>query len=139
MLLIGKWDIISSIKVEELDIPETTYNFEVQDYHTYYVVSERILVHNACCNVERARYWEEQGNIYKDNVTNLPSPSKTYIVNQDNVNLLLKGNAPIGIDGKSVHLHHVVGKHVDLYNYYEITNTAHYANYKALHPWLYKT
>ncbi len=48
MLNNGKCNIISCVKVEEIDIPETTYNLEVQDYHTYYVGNEGILVHNAC-------------------------------------------------------------------------------------------
>ena len=29
-------------------IPETTYNFEVADYHTYYVGECNVLVHNMC-------------------------------------------------------------------------------------------
>lgn len=44
----GKNGIISSVETEELDEPVATYNFEVEDYHTYYVGSEGILVHNAC-------------------------------------------------------------------------------------------
>ncbi len=34
-----------------MDEPVATYNFEVQDYHTYYVGSEGILVHNACGSI----------------------------------------------------------------------------------------
>ncbi len=48
MLSNGENVIISSVEVEELDTPETTYNFEVGDYHTYYVGEEGILVHNDC-------------------------------------------------------------------------------------------
>ncbi len=42
--LIGK-------EVEPLKIAEATYNFEVEDYHTYYVGEENILVHNDCIGV----------------------------------------------------------------------------------------
>ena len=28
---------IDSLKTEHVEIPETTYNFEVKDFHTYYV------------------------------------------------------------------------------------------------------
>ena len=35
-------------EVEELEEEETTYNFEVEDYHTYYVGKNSILVHNTC-------------------------------------------------------------------------------------------
>ncbi len=34
--------------VEILKKEETTYNFEVEDFHTYYVGENYILVHNAC-------------------------------------------------------------------------------------------
>ena len=44
----GKYAKIQSIEVESLDEPETTYNFEVEDFHTYYVGENPILVHNAC-------------------------------------------------------------------------------------------
>lgn len=30
----GKYGIIVSVKIEELETPETTYNFEVEDFHT---------------------------------------------------------------------------------------------------------
>ena len=36
------------IEIEKLDAPETTYNFEVADFHTYYVSASNVLVHNKC-------------------------------------------------------------------------------------------
>ena len=45
----GKYGIIVSVRVEELESPEMTYNFEVEDYHTYYVGEESVCVHNAGC------------------------------------------------------------------------------------------
>ncbi len=53
---------ISSVEIEELDTPEDTYNFEVRDYHTYYVGNEGILVHNFC-HIENADYYVK----YKSN------------------------------------------------------------------------
>lgn len=44
----GKYAIIELIWVEALLEPETTYNFEVADYHTYYVGANNVLVHNKC-------------------------------------------------------------------------------------------
>ncbi len=41
--------IIYAIEVEQLSKAETTYNFEVEDFHTYYVGKQRVLVHNANC------------------------------------------------------------------------------------------
>ena len=46
----GTCAIIEEIQVEHLSKPETTYNFEVEDYHTYYVSESNVLVHNKCTN-----------------------------------------------------------------------------------------
>ena len=39
---------INKIYKEVLDMPEDTYNFEVEDCHTYYVTDSNVLVHNVC-------------------------------------------------------------------------------------------
>ena len=39
---------ISNTSIEKLDETIKVYNFEVEDWHTYYVTSEGILVHNMC-------------------------------------------------------------------------------------------
>lgn len=44
----GTTAIIEAVEVERLSKPETTYNFEVADSHTYYVSDSKILVHNMC-------------------------------------------------------------------------------------------
>lgn len=36
------------VEIEQLDTPVTVYNFEVADWHTYYVSEEAVLVHNMC-------------------------------------------------------------------------------------------
>ncbi len=38
-----------------LENPETTYNFEVADFHTYYVGSTEVLVHNKCRGKNKLR------------------------------------------------------------------------------------
>lgn len=45
----GTYGIIQSVKLEQLETPEATYNFEVEDFHTYYVGEQSVLVHNADC------------------------------------------------------------------------------------------
>ena len=44
----GTTAIIEVIEVEHLSDIETTYNFEVTDFHTYYVSDAKVLVHNSC-------------------------------------------------------------------------------------------
>jgi RHS repeat-associated protein len=44
----GKYVIVERIQHEILESPITVYNFEVEDFHTYYVGENSILVHNLC-------------------------------------------------------------------------------------------
>ena len=44
----GENGIIIDVFVKHFDKPVTVYNFEVEDWHTYFVGSEGILVHNKC-------------------------------------------------------------------------------------------
>ena len=39
---------IEKLESEKLDDPVIVYNFEAEDYHTYYVGEHTILVHNSC-------------------------------------------------------------------------------------------
>lgn len=48
LLTNGNYGIIQAVKVEQLETSETTYNFEVEDFHTYYVSESKVLVHNKC-------------------------------------------------------------------------------------------
>ena len=47
-LLNGEYVVVEQVQHELLESPETTYNFEVEDYHTYYVGNTEVLVHNQC-------------------------------------------------------------------------------------------
>lgn len=44
----GNCATINAIEVEKLAFYQTTYNFEVVDFHTYYVSDSKILTHNKC-------------------------------------------------------------------------------------------
>ena len=45
----GKKETVESAETEEADEEEeTVYNFEVEEYHTYFVGEDKILVHNNC-------------------------------------------------------------------------------------------
>ncbi len=72
----GKDVIIEAIEIEYLENPETTYNFEVEGYHTYYVTESNILTHNRCHTPDSdldqftklkngQGYKDEKGNIWK--------------------------------------------------------------------------
>ena len=44
--------IVSDCIIEECENPETVYNFQVEDYHTYFVGECGVWVHNAECVIE---------------------------------------------------------------------------------------
>lgn len=45
-----KYGIVKAVKTEESE-SYTTYNFEVEDYHTYFVGKTSVCVHNAGCSL----------------------------------------------------------------------------------------
>ena len=49
VMLNGEYVVVEQVQHELLESSETTYNFEVEDYHTYYVGEEPVLVHNRGC------------------------------------------------------------------------------------------
>lgn len=44
----GKYVCINCVVQKKLTKPVTVYNFEVEDWHTYFVGINKILVHNKC-------------------------------------------------------------------------------------------
>ena len=50
----GDYVIIEKVQHEILETPIRVYNFEVEDFHTYYVGDSSVLVHNADCGVTSA-------------------------------------------------------------------------------------
>ena len=56
---------------ELLDEPVIVYNFEVRDFHTYYVTDTGVLVHNNNCNVSTHKE-------YADNVSDKTTVNGTY-------------------------------------------------------------
>ena len=61
----GSSIIIERIYREQLETPETTYNFEVEGFHTYYVSDVELLVHNKCSN-DLGKAGEEAAGITKN-------------------------------------------------------------------------
>ncbi len=44
----GEYVVVEAIQHEILESPIKVYNFEVQDFHTYFVGESSVLVHNGC-------------------------------------------------------------------------------------------
>ena len=48
VLVNGEYVVVEKVQHELLESPVKVYNFQVEDYHTYYVSDSGVLVHNAC-------------------------------------------------------------------------------------------
>ena len=59
-LLNGEYVILEAVQYELLETPITVYNFEVEDFHTYYVTDSEILVHNVCGPKNTKTKWDLQ-------------------------------------------------------------------------------
>ncbi len=56
----GKHVVIEKVQHEILENPVTVYNFEVEDFHTYYVGNSSVLVHNDCGKPTRINQLKQQ-------------------------------------------------------------------------------
>ena len=136
----GALSEVEAVRAIHYEESKTTYNFEVEDFHTYYV-GDGVLVHNKACDLEWAKerrsYWKGQGKSLQGKVGQRSS-SGAYDITKDNLKRMASGRAPLGIDGKSVNLHHMFGREgANFYKYTEVTKTFHYSNFKLLHPWIF--
>ena len=52
VLLNGEYVVVEKIQHEILESPISVYNFEVEDYHTYFVGDSAVFVHNACSDTK---------------------------------------------------------------------------------------
>ena len=128
----GEYVVVEKIQHELLDNPVLVYNFQVEDYHTYYVSSHGILVHNSC---NHDRKWDKERRSYlrdRGRNDNVNANYGAYIADEINISRMKRGAAPIGIDGYSVQLHHTNGIANDFYGYVPMTRTAHIALHKEI-------
>ena len=51
----GEYVVVEKVQHEILETPIKVYNFEVADFHTYYVGEYSVLVHNTCVNTPQSR------------------------------------------------------------------------------------
>ena len=66
VLVNGEYVVVEQVQHELLESPVATYNFEVQDFHTYYVGESAVLVHNLCKGVGN-KGWENDAT-WRQNV-----------------------------------------------------------------------
>ncbi len=71
----------------------------------------------------RSRYWKNQAAN--------PSGSDLYELSQNNYKRMKRGCAPLDADNNPINLHHVQGKTNNMYDFVEMTQTAHQAFHKT--------
>ena len=77
VMLNGEYVVVEQVQHELLEGSETTYNFEVEDFHTYYVGDTSVLVHNKCGT--------QHGNSLKTS-----KPEEGYVLKENGTGRVLK-------------------------------------------------
>ncbi len=72
----GKEQVVKSIKVEEKGYPVTTYNLSVEDNHTFFVGTEKVLTHNTT-NILKQCNFDKEGidEVTKSIINDIRKPS----------------------------------------------------------------
>ena len=108
-LVNGEYVVVEQVQHEILESPITVYNFEVADFHTYYVGDTGVLVHNKCTPSNSKNYSpdkiakdyditvEQYHKIVKPEIIKR-APPKTNIVGH-NPNIMLNKAGEIGYQG----------------------------------------
>ena len=99
LLSSGKEVIIEKVEVETLTEAETTYNFEVADFHTYYVSDSKVLVHNMCANGKR--FTEDQQAV----IDSANEAKKGGGITKSNGEILVEWAKEYGIDAHAPMVH----------------------------------
>ena len=69
VLVNGEYVVVEKVQHEILEAPVTVYNFQVEDYHTYYVSDSAILVHNTCATQRGLQRQKAAGMTNKQPIT----------------------------------------------------------------------
>jgi len=125
VLVNGEYVVVEKIQHELLEAPIPVYNFNVDGFHTYFVTSLGVLVHNSCNHnsawaKERRNYWKQTSK-----TAEVGKNYGAYTATRDNIARMAKGLAPKGWDGASVQLHHWEGIANNSYNYSPVSKTLH--------------
>ena len=95
MLSDGKYAIIEAIEVESFESVETTYNLEVEDFHTYFVGENSVCVHNAGCGGYKKYSPDQIADRYEISVEEFHKQVKPEIMRQCKPNYKVGGNPDV--------------------------------------------
>lgn len=66
VLVNGEYAVVEQVQHELLEAPIKVYNFEVGDYHTYYVSDSGVLVHNSCRSEAVRKAWKNEQALVRE-------------------------------------------------------------------------
>ena len=122
VLVNGEYVVVEKIQHEILETPVTVYNFQVEDFHTYYVTNAGVLVHNVCSD-EIYSSVKNSPN-YKDGFTKIKNGTKKVNIRNkpllEELNQYGKGWKKVYsdgyLDGMKVSLHYFQNNAGQVYN-----------------------
>ena len=80
---------VEGVSCKKLSAPETTYNLEVADFHTYYVSDACVLVHNAGCSTRQGQNHHVITNKMKDKI-NTSNPNLRGVISRNDPRLRIR-------------------------------------------------
>ena len=66
VLVNGEYVVVEKVQHELLESPVKVYNFQVADYHTYYVSDAGVLVHNTCRGNAVRKAWQNEQELVRE-------------------------------------------------------------------------
>ena len=82
----GEYVIVEKVQHEILESPIKVYNFEVQEFHTYYVGENPVLVHNRCKTIYDEKTNTVEVEVSKKQYGKAAEHIEFYINNSENIN-----------------------------------------------------
>ena len=67
----GEYVVVEAVQHEILELPVKVYNFEVEDFHTYFVGESSVLVHNKCSGSYDIEFQSGKHYVGKGNETRM--------------------------------------------------------------------
>ena len=119
VLVNGEYVVVEKVQHELLESPVKVYNFQVEDYHTYYVAESGVLVHNSCSDFKKIdpSKFEKANNlkpgsyhkVIKKKILNAVKPNRIVGKNPD---ILLDRSLNIAYQGANGRGRQVIGRKI---------------------------
>ena len=128
VLVNGEYVVVEWVQHELLESPVKVYNFQVADYHTYYVAESGVLVHNKCdynhgdsVGTSKAPKQGDPGSTY----TQISSDGKNTVCSQTTYNEYCMPGTRVDYN----HTHGSIGApHAHIFSYADINGTIRRTN-----------